>query len=406
MGNAEIIINTGKNKSDLKKLLDAADGNNLLEPCLTCGACVGGCHLGELNLDVTPRKIVRMIQFGLDEQVLKERDFIWQCTLCRRCTESCPAGIKMDKVVRELRTLYFKNTGAPPDLQAAVTESLTHGNNSEITVEDFVDTIEWLEEELQVEVDDENAKIPIDKQDSHYLFLPNPREIKFLPMLLLSVAKVMYKMGADWTVSTKCFDVTNWAYYTGDMDSAVKIAGKIKNEMKRINAEELLLTECGHGFRVLKFESPDWFGSPHPFKVTSILELMASAIKDNKLQPDPQKTPQLVTYHDPCNLARKGGLYEEPRYILTRSVSNFIELQPNRAYNFCCGGGGGVAQNTWFSESKYTSGQLKIDQLVRSKAEILVTSCQTCYSHISDLINRHKLKIKVKTMAEIVGDAI
>src|SRR4030042_6427485 len=120
-----------------------------------------------------------------EKEILKTKEFVWQCTLCRRCTESCPAGLKMDIIVREARNLFFNNGDFPPDLQKAVQESLTLGNNSEITTEDFIDTVQWLEEELRSEIEDETAQIPIDKENVQYLFLPNPREIKFLPMLLL-----------------------------------------------------------------------------------------------------------------------------------------------------------------------------------------------------------------------------
>ena len=51
-----------------------------------------------------------------------------------------------------------------------------------------------------------------------------------------------------------------------------------------------------------------------------------------------------MTYHDPCNLARSGGLIEEPREILRAAVNDFREMPDNtiRQNTFCCGGGGGL----------------------------------------------------------------
>ena len=48
-----------------------------------------------------------------------------------------------------------------------------------------------------------------------------------------------------------------------------------------------------------------------------------------------------ITYHDPCQIARNGGVMDEPRYILQHLTDDFREMTPDPKYNWCCGGGGG-----------------------------------------------------------------
>ncbi len=53
-----------------------------LDMCLTCGTCTGGCPASDL-LDMDPRKLIRMVLLGLDEEV-KKSDWAWVCTMCAR----------------------------------------------------------------------------------------------------------------------------------------------------------------------------------------------------------------------------------------------------------------------------------------------------------------------------------
>ncbi|NQS99013.1 MAG: (Fe-S)-binding protein [candidate division Zixibacteria bacterium] len=52
----------------------------------------------------------------------------------------------------------------------------------------------------------------------------------------------------------------------------------------------------------------------------------------------------LVTYHDPCNVARAAGFFEPPRKMTRYMANHFYEMHPDtiRERTYCCGGGGGV----------------------------------------------------------------
>ena len=92
---------------------DFAGGGNL-NLCLTCGACASGCPATGLeNMD--PRKFIRMVAFGLDEEIT-EHPWVWMCTMCGRCMYACPMKINIPALIFEGKALAAgkkaqRNTG-------------------------------------------------------------------------------------------------------------------------------------------------------------------------------------------------------------------------------------------------------------------------------------------------------
>ncbi|MDP2876425.1 MAG: (Fe-S)-binding protein, partial [Holophaga sp.] len=112
------------------------------------------------------------------------------------------------------------------------------------------------------------------------------------------------------------------------------------------------------------------------------------------------------TLHDPCNLVRHGGICEAQRRVLRASAENFIEMTPNREHNFCCGGGGGQLAMGRYKSRRLKSGGMKAQQIRDTAAEVVVTPCHNCVDQLGELNKEYKLKVQIKTVAEIVSDAL
>ena len=121
---------------------------------------------------------------------------------------------------------------------------------------------------------------------------------------------------------------------------------------------------------------------------------------------DPSRNTKRVTYHDPCNQARSGGIVEEPRYILRHAVMDFVDMEPHGAENYCCGGGGGMLSMTEFAAERKAAGKAKADQVLATGAEILATSCHNCLDQLDEVKRHYKLKVKVQNLSELVANAI
>ena len=121
---------------------------------------------------------------------------------------------------------------------------------------------------------------------------------------------------------------------------------------------------------------------------------------------DPSRNEGPVTYHDSCNLGRKGGLFEEPRRVLRAVTEDFREMMPNRTQNFCCGGGAGLVAIDDWNESRIQSGKTKADQIRETGARTVVTSCDNCRHQILELGDSFGLGTTVSSLSEMTANAL
>ncbi len=401
-----------------------------LNSCVHCGLCGESCHyylrygdprfmpgnkvnqiarLYRRYFTTAGRLIPRWLGAAeLDQAIITEMvDVIFGgCTMCGRCSIHCSIGVDIPYLVRTARTMLVELGLVPEGLQSTVDTAIETGNNMAIPREELVETLKWLEEDLRMEVGDEGAEIPLDAWGKRVLYTLNPREPKFFPLSISAVAKVLYAANESWTISTHCYDVTNYAYFTGDDRAARELTQRLFNEVKKLGAEVLALAECGHGFRATRWEGPDWIGNAYPYPVASIVELMADYIRSGRIRLDPSRNGKRVTLHDPCNLVRAGGVIEELRFVLRHAVGDFVEMVPNRADNYCCGGGGGQLSMSEFRDRRVEAGRIKADQIRATGAGTVATPCHNCIDQLTELNQVYELGVEIKTMAEIVADAL
>ncbi|MFH0822071.1 MAG: (Fe-S)-binding protein [Pseudomonadota bacterium] len=375
--------------------------------CLTCGQCVSRCFLVDGYPDMNPRRLILQTLMGRIDDAA-DSEFIWACTLCARCTTDCPKNLRMDAIVRGLRYLAGKRGKAPGRIVEGVKQALRCGNNTGMESDDFVEMVEWLAEEAEEEMEgmDEGAlSAPIDQEGAEYLYVPNPREYTSKPQMFQTYLKFFHYVDLDWTLSSKYFDITNWAYYLGDHEATVTLVRNMVDEARRLGVKALLSTECGHGFKILRNDAERLLGEPLGFEVLSVVELAHRLLQEGRL-PVVQPVQAVVTYHDPCNVGRKLGIYEPPRELIKAVATDFVDMSPNRRAALCCGGGGSVGQNTDMGSKRLEHAMRKRDQLLRTGATIVATSCQNCLSQLDDLKTRYSMPVEVKSVIELVVQAM
>lgn len=401
-----------------------------LNSCVHCGLCAESClyylatkdeqYIPAYKVDLISSIYRRYCTFTgkhfpkltgarlLDEAMTDEMtdQLFGSCTLCGRCTKHCSIGIDIAYLVREGRKMLSKMDIVPAALQSTVNAALNSGNNMSIPEEEFRDTLSWMGDELKDEVNDPQASIPLNVPDVNILYTLNPREPKFFPLSISAMAKIFYAAKESWTISTFMYDVTNYAYFTSNNDEARIIVQRLYDEVLKLNAKRCVLAECGHGSRVFRWEGPNYIQKAFPFDVITSVELLAEYISNGRIKLDKEKNKELVTLHDPCNLVREGGVIDQQRYILKHAVSNFVEMNPFGTENFCCGGGGGQLAMSEYNERRMKIAEVKADQIRKTRASIVVTPCHNCVDQLMQIDNKFKLGVQIKTLAEIVADAI
>lgn len=402
-----------------------------LNSCVHCGLCADSCHYHRMDatLENVPARKLELVASvfkrhyttmgriapglvgakSFDREMAKAwLDAVFgRCSLCGRCSINCTIGIAMPRIFRAARAALGAMGLTPSDLQATVDNSLQHGNNMAVTQEDWVETVQWIEEELQMETGDPEAKLPLDKKGAKILFTVNPREPKFFPLSLQASAKVFWAAKEDWTMASDGgWDLTNYGLFNCKDDEAGAITQNLVDAMERLGCQTLVIGECGHGYGAARWEGPEWLRKSYPFEVKSILELMDDYVREGRIQLDPSKHNQAVTLHDPCNLVRHGGICEAQRRILGKTVSSFVEMTPNRVENFCCGGGGGQLSMARYKNHRLKSGGMKAEQIKATGAKVVVAPCHNCIDQLMELNKEYKLNVQIKTVAEMVADAI
>jgi len=100
------MIDVGETKAGLWK--EITGGNTDLLHCFTCGQCVAGCPASNANPPLLIRSLVRMVVYGLEDELLDE-DTPWTCVSCSRCEEVCPMDVKPFEVGLAIRRWQCHN---------------------------------------------------------------------------------------------------------------------------------------------------------------------------------------------------------------------------------------------------------------------------------------------------------
>lgn len=328
------------------------------------------------------------------------------CTMCGRCVKHCSVGVDIAYVVRKGREMLAEMGLVPETLQSTVDAAVQTGNNMGIPEDEFIGTIEWMEDELKDELNDQSASIPLNQSNKRVLYTLNPREPKFFPLSISAMAKIFYAAGESWTLSSKYYDVTNYGFFNGNRKEAKTIAVNLHDEVIKLDSSLLVLGECGHGSRANRWEAPNYIGKEYEFDMTTAVELIGNYIRDGRIKLDPSFNSEVVTIHDPCNLVRNGGLLNEIRFVVNSSATNVIEMTPGGNDNFCCGGGGGLLAMSEYNERRIKAGEIKAEQIRKTGAKVVVTPCHNCVDQLTQINHTYKLGVKIKTIAELVADAL
>ncbi len=398
---------------------------SLLNGCVNCGLCTNSCHYVQATNDpsLIPANKMNILSSILKKQrsllpgrssyrlTDVETNELYQtifedCTLCGRCGMACPMGINAGPIFLAVRSLFSKIGMVPGGLDEPVQTAIEVGNYVGLSTEDLAENVEWIAEEMEDDLEIKGFTIPMDDVGKDFLFVPHPLELRDNPFLVTAAVTVLYAAKESYTFSTRHFDVANYAYYAGNTDSMLQIVDHLLKAREELNAKNVLLTPCGHGYRVLRWEAERALGRRLPFQTYTFSERIHQYFLDGRLKVNKDTIMGPVAYHDPCNLARYGGVIEQPREIVRRLTSNYVEMEPHGEWNFCCGGGGGLSATGEYGHIRLEIGRCKADQIKATGAKTVITNCYNCRTQISELNRKYELGVEVKSIVEAVAESL
>ncbi|MBF0476429.1 MAG: (Fe-S)-binding protein [Deltaproteobacteria bacterium] len=385
-----------------------------LSICAHCGMCADTCHFylaHNRDPKMIPSYKIRFINDiikkygGVDREYLQEvyKTVYYECNMCRRCTLYCPFGIDIAMMISLLRAMLLSQGMAPQGLLAAINNYKESGNQMNISDEEWVETVQWIEEEMSEEL--VGLTVPIDKHGAKIMYTVNAREPKFYPQDMMEVAKIFYVAGEDYTYcSQPGWDDTNLAMFAGDVKTARTIVENIFKRADELGVQKVAVTECGHAFRAVKYEAPGWLGYTPKQEVVHSVELFHDYIRDGRIKLR-HKVKEPTTVQDPCNVVRSGGLGEKNRRLAEMLSEDFRPMKLQGNYSYCCGGGGGaMPMGGEMKKYRLQSGKIKAEQIRETGAKIIFVPCHNCIDQIRDLNKEYNLGVKAIHFKEAIAE--
>lgn len=393
-----------------------------MDVCVRCAICKDACHqyvaTGDLKyLPARRAELVRQIyrkyftktgQFvpalyearSPDENLLDElADSVYACTGCRRCTYYCPFSIDTAWVTAAAKGILIAADRGNEMLGQLADAAIFKGENAEMFRDTLAAGFKDIEEEVRTLTGNPNAKIPVDKQGADILYVALAGSHTILP-----AAVIFNEAGASWTLSF--FESANYGFFYGDAEKARLIAKRYMDEALRLGVKEVVITECGHAYRVAEMFYEAWAKEKMPFKVRHILEVIDEYITSGRIKVEAGSITERVTYHDPCQVGRNGGIFEQPRNIVKAIAGDFVDMAPNREKQWCCGGGGGIVAMEEYNDMRLKSGAKKVEQIIATKASVLACPCENCRLQIGELNDTHELNLRVVPVMDLVVEAM
>ncbi len=420
--------------SGLKKLLDKENNWTFLQPlmlsleyCARCQTCSEACPIyvasgrkevyrptyrSEVLRRIVKKylspggKIIGKLTAGDIElnakTILRLAESAYRCTLCRRCTQTCPIGVDNGLISHEIRKLYSQEMGiAPKPLhELGTVQHLQKGSSTGLTPDGFKDIIEFIEDDIEEKLG-KRIKIPVDEKGAEILLIHNAGEYLSWPENPAAFAIIFEEAGISWTLSSElvAYDAVNYGVWYDDVQLA-RIAMKHAEVAAKLEVDKIVIGECGHAHKAIAVIADRVFVDEYNIPRESCLPILWDIVRKKKLNLDPDKNNFPVTLHDPCNIVRLMGIVEPQRKILHEICPQFREMHPNGVYNYCCGGGSGFAIMTSMNFPEWrnkVASRMKFKQILEAFSDhiepdvqkYVCAPCSNCKGAIREILSHY-----------------
>jgi len=375
------------------------DIDNEVLACIHCGFCRLGCP----TFSVTQREgrnargrnaLAFYLLNGSIEPSKELAEAFYSCTTCQACTYFCPARIKVDEIVEGVRTKLY-DAGFTPTPVLGVRDNILNTGN--VFASAKKDRIEIYPKALREKAKENTLK----KTAETVLFMgcvPSYLDMKMVPSLI----KPLDAAGVDYTTLATEEGCCGFPLYLMGSSEFEPHAQKVIERLKATGAKELV-TPCAGCYKTFKkiYSEIGDLGMEIYHSVHYLEKLITEG--RIKLKGDLGKR---VTYHDPCDLGRAFGIFEEPRNILKATPGlEFVEMARNRLQARCCGGGGGVQANN--PDMATDMGAERVRDALAVGAQIIVSGCAACKDNLKKgakaIPKQERGKIKIMDITELIA---
>jgi Fe-S oxidoreductase len=396
--------------------------------CTECGRCDAVCPAHATGKPLMPMKVLHDVKVNLrdrkdaplvsEAEIERSRpgvvrddggyvqvdgqvhsDELWACTTCAACVQACP--VLIDSVPGTLvglrQSLVMMESRFPQEATSAFKGLETKGNPWGLGPDRRMEWAEGLDVPLMSE---------LGGREVEYLLwvgcagATDPRARKTNQALV----RILKAAGVDFaTLGSEERCTGDPARRLGNEYVFAQLASENVETLKPYRFRKILVT-CPHCLNSLGKEYREHGGS---YTVVHHSQLLSELLAAGRVPLDLAKSSdELVTFHDPCYLARYNDTVEPPREVLDRIGVKSVEMAQSRKAGFCCGAGGGRI----FLEERIGKrvNVERTEQALATGAKTVAVGCPFCMTMMTDGTKAKGVdeQVKVKDLAELVAERL
>ena len=365
--------------------------------CAHCGYCRAVCptYAGVGWESCSPRGRISLTHYLLEGAPLTAEQMtrLYQCTLCGACTAVCPTRIDLRQFWLRARAETVRRDLAPPGLAAARRNVADTGN---IYGYDNGERAGWAEymEDAPADLFQREAAEVVYFVGCSSSFSPRVQR------LAEAFARLMTAAGVDFTVLGE-----------GEVCCGfpLQVAGQADDYAALV--EHNLAQVRARGAQTMVFTCPacrlmwkEAYARHLPgMRMLHATELLADLAAEGRLPLKPVE--RTVTYHDPCDLARNGGVYDAPRQALAAIPGvQLVEVHERRERGLCCGGGGDLEMVDAGLTVRVAA--RTVGQLAATGAQTIITACPQCVRTLTRGAEAAAPGVEVLDVVELLARAL